>query len=279
MYFSKELDSRIPVRFLETTLELPNPHWHDNCEIIYVKMGRVCVFLENAESPLILEAGEMLFCEPNIFHSPAGMDDTPNIVDVFSFSDFICPQITNGFSFIRGNSTNRSASYVMSLPDQINESFSKMTEFLCEQNISDENADFLILCHAISFILSFFEKYGTPITGDSHCMVLSETNHRVRLACSYIESHPEEKLRVDELAKIANYSQSHFFRLFREVVGCSVHEYISRVKIREAQRLLRRGEGNVTDVSYRLGFSHPNNFSRTYKRLTGKNPRDERKTI
>ena len=48
-----------------------------------------------------------------------------------------------------------------------------------------------------------------------------------------------------------------------------------RVKIREAQRLLKSGEGNVTEVSYRLGFSHPNNFSRTYRKLMGVNPSDD----
>ena len=58
-------------------------------------------------------------------------------------------------------------------------------------------------------------------------------------------------------------------------MGCTVNEYTMRLKVREAHRLLKSSEVNITEISYRLGFIHPNNFSRTYRRLTGRNPSED----
>ena len=70
MYFSQELNSDIPVKCRGLELTLPNPHWHEHYEIIFVEEGKVCVFIENAENPLVLEKGDILLLEPNMFHSP-----------------------------------------------------------------------------------------------------------------------------------------------------------------------------------------------------------------
>ena len=41
-----------------------------------------------------------------------------------------------------------------------------------------------------------------------------------------------------------------------------------------AKRYLRAGALGVTQVAYQLGFSDPANFTRAFKRWTGRTPRD-----
>ena len=94
--------------------------------------------------------------------------------------------------------------------------------------------------------------------------------------CKYITEHIEEKLHVPELASLAGYSVTHFSRLFQKIIGCGPGEYITKVKIRQAQRMLRSAGMSVTEISYHLGFSNPNNFARTYRRILGHPPVEDR---
>ena len=94
--------------------------------------------------------------------------------------------------------------------------------------------------------------------------------------CAFIREHMGESLRVPVLAARAGYSVSHFSRLFQRAIGCSPAEYVTKVRIRQAQMLLRSSEASVTEIAYRLGFSNPNNFARTYRRLLGHPPSADR---
>ena len=49
-----------------------------------------------------------------------------------------------------------------------------------------------------------------------------------------------------------------------------IKEYIDNLKINEVQRMIRAGKTSISEISDLLGFSHPNNLGRMYKRVTGK---------
>ena len=53
-----------------------------------------------------------------------------------------------------------------------------------------------------------------------------------------IESRIEEKLTVGDIAYSARYSRFHFMRLFREIVGGSVMDYVTKRKLTLAGRAL-----------------------------------------
>jgi AraC family transcriptional regulator len=61
-------------------------------------------------------------------------------------------------------------------------------------------------------------------------------------------------------------------RAFRASRGCSIGEYISRTQINSAKHLLAT-RASVKEVSYRLGFSSPANFSTAFHYATGESPR------
>lgn len=97
--------------------------------------------------------------------------------------------------------------------------------------------------------------------------------------CRYITEHIQDKLSVPELAAQAGYSVSHFSRIFHRAIGCGPGEYILRLKIREAQMLLCSSNRSVTEIAYHLQFSNPNNFSRSYRRILGHPPSEDRQTM
>lgn len=76
----------------------------------------------------------------------------------------------------------------------------------------------------------------------------------------------------EALSDALKLSQRQLYRKLKALSGSTVQEFIVRVKLDEAARLLRETDMNVTEISYRLGFSEPSNFTRTFTKHFGDSP-------
>ena len=68
-----------------------------------------------------------------------------------------------------------------------------------------------------------------------------------------------------------------FCRRFKSMTGKTCIEFIAERRMREAMRLLARGDLLVKEIAYRTGFEDPNYFSRRFKRFVGTSPTSYRK--
>jgi len=82
----------------------------------------------------------------------------------------------------------------------------------------------------------------------------------------YIESHYAEDLSLDKLCNMVNMSRYYFCRLFKQVTGKTLSEYVNYVRINKAEQLLRNTGHNITEISMMVGFDNANYFSRLYKK-------------
>ncbi len=100
---------------------------------------------------------------------------------------------------------------------------------------------------------------------------------RIIKALEYIEQHYNERISVDELARLCNISPSYFFSLFKESVGCSAIEYKHSICIRQAElMLIDNREMSIESISDCLGFESSIYFRKVFKSITGMTPREYR---
>ena len=95
-------------------------------------------------------------------------------------------------------------------------------------------------------------------------------------ALEYIGRHCTERIRVSELAHLCNYSESGFYKIFKEQTGMTPIRYKHGVLIRRAVELLQTSEKSVDEISYELGFSSANYSRKVFYSVTGKTPRQIR---
>ena len=95
---------------------------------------------------------------------------------------------------------------------------------------------------------------------------------RVNAVIDYIEEHIDEKLTLDLLAGIACFSEFHFHRVFKTVINESLNDYVRRVRLEKAARLLKQKIQSVTEIAYLLGYSSSANFSRDFHSRFGVSP-------
>ena len=86
-------------------------------------------------------------------------------------------------------------------------------------------------------------------------------------------------LYVEDIAKQTNYSRAYIFREFKRATGKSLMAYYNEMKIREAKKLIRQGQYNISQISDLLGFESPQYFSRCFKKFTHMTPREYKSSI
>src|SRR5262245_25408644 len=93
---------------------------------------------------------------------------------------------------------------------------------------------------------------------------------RVNLAIDYIVGHLDEPLRLRDLARAAKLSPFHFHRVFQALIGSTPAEFVQRLRLDKALRLLSLPRPpSLTAVALACGFSSSSDFSRSFKRRFG----------
>jgi transcriptional regulator GlxA family with amidase domain len=86
-----------------------------------------------------------------------------------------------------------------------------------------------------------------------------------------------QPLDVPTLARLADTSQAHFSRSFRETFGETPHRYLQRRRVERAMYLLCRTDRDVTMICFDVGFGSLGTFSRTFRDIVGESPSDYRR--
>jgi len=95
---------------------------------------------------------------------------------------------------------------------------------------------------------------------------------RLRQVVEYIEAHLDQDLGLAELAKVAEYSLSHFKPMFRNAVGMPAHQFVIERRVQRARINLLEGKKSISEVAVETGFADPSHMSRCMRRILGVSP-------
>ncbi|MFE7315490.1 helix-turn-helix domain-containing protein [Streptomyces sp. NPDC057555] len=105
-----------------------------------------------------------------------------------------------------------------------------------------------------------------------------DSNRRMLRARDAMDRAYAEPLDVPALARIAQVSEAHFTRTFRATFGETPHRYLQRRRVERAMFLLRETDRSVTEICFAVGFGSLGTFSRTFRSIVGRSPREYRKS-
>lgn len=93
---------------------------------------------------------------------------------------------------------------------------------------------------------------------------------RVNRVMDYIRADLTGDLRLETLARVANFSPFHFHRVFKSVAGETLGDFIRRVRISTAaMRLLSNPKLSITEVAVGCGYSSSSAFAREFRNAFG----------
>ncbi len=91
-------------------------------------------------------------------------------------------------------------------------------------------------------------------------------------ALELVRARFAEPLRVEELAAVAGLSAAQLERRMRRALGITVKQYVLRVRIDEAARLLSGTEQPIAQIAGRCGFYDQAALTRRFTKVTGMSP-------
>lgn len=95
---------------------------------------------------------------------------------------------------------------------------------------------------------------------------------QVRRVLQAIHERPGDPWNLDLLARHAGLSRSVLAERFKHKVGHSPIEYLARVRVAQAERLLGDASLSISEIAYRVGYQSDASFHKAFKRLIGKSP-------
>ncbi|GAB6928279.1 hypothetical protein JCM10914A_22620 [Paenibacillus sp. JCM 10914] len=91
--------------------------------------------------------------------------------------------------------------------------------------------------------------------------------------------HDPHEISLVRLAELAFFNPSYLSRLFKQVTGINVSEYIAAARMTRAKRLLEEPSLKIQEVSDRLGYGTATNFTRSFRKATNMTPQEYRTSI
>lgn len=96
---------------------------------------------------------------------------------------------------------------------------------------------------------------------------------RVTRVIRAIERDPAGLLSIETLAAEARLSPYHFLRTFESLAGVTPHQYLLRMRLRQAAMRLTAESEKILDIALDCGFGDVSNFNRAFRSEFGINPR------
>ncbi len=96
---------------------------------------------------------------------------------------------------------------------------------------------------------------------------------------SFIIENYKKNINLDELCFVYNTNKTTLCKKFKSEYKETIIEYINKLRIKEAKKLLREGDMNLTKIATEIGFSSVHYLSRIFKKYEGVSPTQYIKNI
>lgn len=100
---------------------------------------------------------------------------------------------------------------------------------------------------------------------------------RIREAMTFIDQHFGDPISVDDIAERSGLSKYHFMHRFREQTGYTPVQYLTKVRIENAARLLQLSDRTIDEIAHQVGYANGNYFCKIFRKYVGCSPGTFRK--
>ena len=95
---------------------------------------------------------------------------------------------------------------------------------------------------------------------------------------NFLQSNFAESFTLEEIAKIADVHSVHLARVFREKYGCTIGEYVRKLRIEFACNQIKK-DAPMSEIALSAGFADQSHFTRIFKSQIGITPTEYKKNL
>lgn len=260
-----------------TYYEMPL-HWHSSVEVMYMFMGHCSVFVQEEENcirEVILKSGDFILLDSDVIHR------------LYVEPDTFCYMLNIEVVFEPHDDGMFTMKNLMATCEAFSQVIKREKPILIGNDTSGE------LYRALNALQStYLRVYAQP---DNRCIFDAEmavfliqlgyaVNARrgvtgqsvhVKKAIRYIENHYDSPLTISAIADYVGVHAAHLQRIFHASMNLTINQYLTRLRIDKASRLLESTEHVTIDEIARLvGFKSRQHFAQRFKELMMISPQE-----
>ncbi|MFT5806677.1 MAG: AraC family transcriptional regulator [Moritella dasanensis] len=96
------------------------------------------------------------------------------------------------------------------------------------------------------------------------------------LVCDYMQVHFYRQVYLAELAELAQLSEYHFCRMFKQSMAQTPQAYLLATRIEQVKLRVSKGQASMAEIALECGFANQSHMGRYFKKLVGISPRQYR---
>lgn len=120
------------------------------------------------------------------------------------------------------------------------------------------------------------EKLSNPIAQEGS---FSRNLEKINKVYEYVFQHIQEGVKLEEASSLLNMAPNSFCRFFKKKTDLTFMEYVKRVRVGIAAKLLAETDKQITQICFESGYNNLANFNFYFKSVMGKTPSEYRKSF
>ncbi len=101
----------------------------------------------------------------------------------------------------------------------------------------------------------------------------------IRKAKEFIRANYKKNIKLIDISKAVYLSPYYLSHIFKRETGSTILEYLTKVRIEEAKRLLENTPWDTTRIAFEVGCTDQSYFCKVFKKIEGISPHNYRKTM
>lgn len=114
-------------------------------------------------------------------------------------------------------------------------------------------------------------RSGLELLDDKRSILIERIKNVITQMVHYSDEFPKQNYS-DYISQQLQYDYTYLSNIFSEVKGITIQQFIIIHKIERVKELLLYDELNLTEISYKLGYSSVAHLSNQFKKITGLTP-------
>ena len=273
-------DESFFIGIFQDNLEKSTWHYHNNYEISFITEGSGKRIV--ADSIEEFQPGDLVFIGRNLPHvwiadkeARTPSNRTLEMVFLQFTSEVLCPQLLKLPEF-------RYVSKALS--------YSERGIHIVGETLNEVSAIMLQLPYLKSFdrMLHFFRMMDLIGRSETNIQLASKEylkvrfttgNKRIATIHEYLMNHYRDQVDLKQLAELISMAEGSLCRFFKSQMGITLFEYLNRIKVEFACKLLMDNDLSILEVCLDSGFNNLSHFNRQFKKTMDIPPSEYRKRL
>lgn len=230
-------------------------------EVVCVVSGGGLLQYENSQIPL--EAGDIFFLYPDVFHYYSTLPDNPWHLKWVAFDGYKCEALLNKLGVSPEKPVIKNC-----MNTSINAAADGILDNMYQERLLSALGYFYIMIDEIKRAISDQRARNNGEAINSHLI------DRIML---YLSVNYNQKVNVETICALVNYSRSYISHQFKSETGMSIPQMLNSIRMQKANEMLSETNMSVEEVATAVGYRDHAYFIRLFQRQYGTTPFKYRK--